>query len=152
MEKSEKIIQPELPLNNPATKSSLVSERYWWKVVALCFVGWVLIYADRTILNPVMPQIAAAFHINDAQLGLINSIFFLTYALSQMPFGILAEKVGRKTMITIGFLLFGLMTLFSGIVASFGMFLIVRALPGLVKEVTTVPNMPFQVRQFHYPS
>lgn len=99
-----------------------------------------------------MPQIAAAFHINDAQLGLINSIFFLTYALSQMPFGILAEKVGRKTMITIGFLLFGLMTLFSGIVASFGMFLIVRALPGLVKEVTTVPNMPFQVRQFHYPS
>lgn len=133
MEKSEKIIQPELPLNNPATKSSLVSERYWWKVVALCFVGWVLIYADRTILNPVMPQIAAAFHINDAQLGLINSIFFLTYALSQMPFGILAEKVGRKTMITIGFLLFGLMTLFSGIVASFGMFLIVRATAGLGK-------------------
>ena len=119
------------PKNITITPSSRLSEHYWWRVVALCFVGWVLIYADRTILNPVMPQIAAEFHINNAQLGLINSVFFLTYALFQMPFGILADKLGRRLMITLGFLLFGLMTLFSGIVASFGMFLIVRAVAGL---------------------
>ena len=130
MEKSSNVMRSN-PKNITIAPLLRLSEHYWWRVVALCFVGWVLIYADRTILNPVMPQIAAEFHINNAQLGLINSVFFLTYALSQMPFGILADKLGRRLMITLGFLLFGLMTLFSGIVASFGTFLIIRAVAGL---------------------
>lgn len=108
-----------------------VSERYWWKVVALCFLGWVLIYADRTILNPVMPKIAATFGINDAQLGLISSVFFLTYALAQIPFGILADKIGRRTVIIFGFILFSAMTFVSGLVATFGIFLVIRAIAGL---------------------
>lgn len=108
-----------------------VSEQYWWKVVALCFLGWVLIYADRTILNPVMPKIAATFGINDAQLGLISSVFFLTYALAQMPFGILADKIGRRTVIVFGFVLFSAMTFVSGIVTTFAIFLVVRAIAGL---------------------
>lgn len=33
-----------------------VSEKYWWKLVALFFLGWILMYADRTILNPVIGQ------------------------------------------------------------------------------------------------
>ena len=68
-----------------------VSERYWWKVVALCFAGWVLMYADRTILNPVMGKIAEQFNLNNTQLGALNSIFFLTYAIMQIP-GLLLQN------------------------------------------------------------
>ncbi|WP_311408119.1 MFS transporter [Liquorilactobacillus uvarum] len=114
-----------------SVNNSAVSERYWWKVVALCFTGWILIYADRTILNPVMPEIAKTFHIDNAQLGLISSVFFLAYTLLQMPFGILADKIGKRIMITFGFILFGVMTFLSGIVSAFGIFLIVRAIAGL---------------------
>ncbi|MCH4170307.1 MAG: MFS transporter [Lactobacillus sp.] len=120
-----------LTLPTPRYKTVTVSSHYWWQVVAICFLGWVLIYADRTILNPVMPQIASAFHINNTQLGLMNSIFFLTYALAQLPFGMIADKIGRRYMITLGFLIFGLMTFFSGIVSAFGAFLVVRATAGL---------------------
>ena len=69
-------------------KAMNVSERYWWKVVALCFFGWILMYADRTILNPVMGKIGEQFNLNNTQLGALNSIFFLTYAIMQIPFGI----------------------------------------------------------------
>ncbi|WP_281165191.1 MFS transporter [Liquorilactobacillus sicerae] len=114
-----------------SSNGSKVSERYWWKVVVLCFLGWILIYADRTILNPVMPQIAKTFQLNNAQLGLISSVFFLAYTLFQVPFGILADKVGRRIMITLGFILFAVMTFFSGIVTAFGTFLIIRAMAGI---------------------
>ncbi len=122
---------PTFDSTNSKPNISEVSTRYWWKVVALCFTGWVLIYADRTILNPVMPLISKTFHINDSELGLISSIFFLTYAIAQIPFGELGDRIGRRFVITFGFIVFGAMTFFSGIVAAFGTFLIVRAIAGL---------------------
>jgi len=107
-----------------------VSQKYWWKVVALCFFGWILMYGDRTILNPVQTQIAAQYHINNTQLGLANSIFFLAYAITQIPFGMLGDKFGRRLVIMIGFLVFGAMTGLTGLATTFGVFLIFRIIAG----------------------
>ena len=111
--------------------ATYVSERYWWKTVALFFVGWVLMYADRTILNPIMPQIAKEFNLSNTQLGLVSSVFFLTYAITQIPFGVIGDKYGRKVVISIGFVFMGIATFFSGILSGFGMFMIFRALTGV---------------------
>lgn len=108
-----------------------VSERYWWKVVALCFAGWILMYADRTILNPVMGQIGEQFGLNNAQLGLVNSIFFLAYAITQIPSGMLGDKFGRKLVISLGFILFGVTTYLSGVASAFGIFMLFRVLTGV---------------------
>ncbi len=110
--------------------ATYVSEKYWWKTVTLFFFGWVLMYADRTILNPLMPQIAKEFSLNNSQLGLVSSFFFLTYAVTQIPFGVIGDKYGRKMVISIGFVIMGITTYFSGILSGFGMFMIFRALTG----------------------
>jgi len=112
-------------------KAMNVSERYWWKVVALCFAGWVLMYADRTILNPVMGKIAEQFNLNNTQLGALNSIFFLTYAIMQIPFGIAGDIVGRRIVIALGFVLFGAGTFLSGIAGGIGILMIYRAITGI---------------------
>ncbi|MBU3144881.1 MFS transporter [Clostridium sp. CF012] len=112
-------------------KAMPVSEKYWWKVVALCFLGWIVMYADRTILNPVMGQIGKQFSLSNAQLGIISSVFFLAYAVTQIPFGIIGDKFGRKLVIALGFILFGITTYFSGLAVSFGVFLIFRILTGI---------------------
>lgn len=108
-----------------------VGERYWWKVVALCFFGWILMYADRTILNPVMGKIGAEFGLNNAELGLVNSVFFLAYAVTQIPFGVLGDKYGRKLVISLGFLLFGAATYLSGVATGIGVFMLFRVLAGI---------------------
>lgn len=125
MEQVKKGVVPE------RYKPTEVSNKYWWKVVTLFTLGWALMYADRTILNPIMPQLAQEFNLNNSQLGLINSVFFLTYAVTQIPFGVIGDKYGRKLVITIGFILFGTMTFFSGIASGFGIFMIFRALTGV---------------------
>jgi MFS transporter len=112
-------------------KAMNVSERYWWKVVALCFFGWILMYADRTILNPVMGKIGEQFNLNNTQLGALNSIFFLTYAIMQIPFGIAGDIVGRRIVIALGFILFGAGTFLSGIAGGIGILMIYRAITGV---------------------
>lgn len=108
-----------------------VSERYWWKVVALCFAGWILMYADRTILNPVMGQIGEQFGLNNAQLGLVSSVFFLAYAITQIPSGMMGDKFGRKLVISLGFILFGVTTYLSGVASAFVVFMLFRVLTGI---------------------
>lgn len=112
-------------------KAANVSERYWWKAVALSFVGWILIYGDRTILNPIQGQIGKTFGLSNAQLGLISSVFFLAYAIAQIPLGSIGNKLGRRLVIMAGFILCGVATYVSGIATGFGMFLIIRVLAGI---------------------
>lgn len=108
-----------------------VGNSYWMKVVAIFFVGWILMYATRTIFNPIMGVIGEQFGLSNTQLGLANSIFFLTYAVAQIPFGVIGDKIGRKLVIAIGFILLAVMTYFSGLVTTFVMFLVIRALAGI---------------------
>ncbi|CAH0119083.1 Hexuronate transporter [Paenibacillus sp. CECT 9249] len=104
---------------------------YYWKVILVFTLGWVFMYADRTILNPVMPILAREFGINNAQLGLINSVFFLAYAILQIPSGTLGDRLGRKNVLVPGYILFGISTAFTGIVNSFFLLLIARIVTGI---------------------
>lgn len=108
-----------------------VSDTYWIKVVAIFFIGWILMYATRTIFNPIMGIVGEEFGLSNTQLGLANSIFFLTYAIAQIPFGIVGDKIGRKLVITVGFLLLAVATYFTGLATTFILFLVIRAIAGI---------------------
>ena len=70
-------------------KVEKVNQNYWIRLVFLFFLGWILMYATRTIFNPIMGNVGEEFGLTNTDLGLANSIFFLTYAVAQIPFGIL---------------------------------------------------------------
>ncbi|CAH0319174.1 putative sulfoacetate transporter SauU [Peribacillus sp. Bi96] len=100
-------------------------------VIFLFFLGWVFMYADRNILSPVMGSIGDEWGLDNSQLGLMSTVFFAAYALMQIPTGFLADKFGRVRVLVLGYILFGVGTYFSGLAASFGIFLLMRALTGL---------------------
>lgn len=99
--------------------------------IFLFFLGWVFMYADRNILSPVMGSIGEEWSLNQTQLGLMSTVFFAAYAFMQIPTGILADKFGRVKVLVIGFIVFGIGTYLSGASATFGIFLMMRALTGL---------------------
>ena len=57
----------------------------WWVMVFLFWLGWVFMYADRTVLNPVMGELEKEFGLSGTQLGVLNSVFYFSYALLQVP-------------------------------------------------------------------
>ena len=65
---------------------------YRFVVLALIFIVYAINYADRTNIGAVLPFIIDEFHINNFEAGAIASMFFLGYALSQIPAGFLSPK------------------------------------------------------------
>jgi MFS family permease len=104
--------------------------RYWHLVLGAFFLGWIFMYADRTVLSPVLSSIGAEWRLSTDQLGLISSLFFLAYAALQIPTGVLADRYGRMILLVPGYLLFGLTTALSALAPSYGAFLALGALTG----------------------
>ena len=100
-------------------------------VTVLFSLGWVFMYADRNILSPVMSVIQEQWGLNKGQLGLMSTVFFLTYALMQIPTGYLADRIGRVKVVVAGYVVFGIGTILSGFAPGFMVFLLMRAFTGI---------------------
>src|SRR3712207_6812399 len=110
-----------------------------WTVL---FLGWVVSYADRTLTGPViswMIQNKAGFigdAANPATLGgLVGSMFFLGYMLTQYPGGRLGDRFGHREMIIVSLLAAAVLTVVSGLVAGLVAFVAARVLTGLGEGV-----------------
>ncbi|HCR58189.1 MAG TPA: MFS transporter [Raoultella sp.] len=102
----------------------------WWVTIFLFWLGWIFMYADRTVLNPVMGELEKEFGLSGTQLGLMNSVFYFSYALLQIPAGILGDKIGKKKVLIPGFLLFGAFTAVTGWAKSWSTLLFARVVTG----------------------
>lgn len=91
----------------------------------------MFINANKYFLNPILGEIGLEYNLNNTQLGLVNSIFFLTYTIAQIPAGAFSDKFGRKKLLVTGFIIYGILTGVSGLMAGFTGFLVARALAGL---------------------
>lgn len=106
---------------------------HWLRTCVLFFLGWVFMYADRSILSPVQEDVRNHFDLSNAQVGLVSSVFFIVYVLMQVPSGVLGDRVGRVRLIFVGFCIFAVATALTGVVGlgtSFGLLLLARALAG----------------------
>ncbi|MGY1690814.1 MFS transporter [Geodermatophilus sp. SYSU D01105] len=113
--------------------------RALWAVLLL---GWVVSYADRTVTGPViawMIETESGF-IGDASNpatvgGLVGSMFFLGYMLTQYPGGRLGDRYGHREMIVVSLLAAAVLTVVSGLVAGLVAFVAARVLTGLGEGV-----------------
>jgi len=109
---------------------------------AVLLLGWVVSYSDRTVTGPViawMIENKAGF-IGDAANpatvgGLVGSMFFLGYMLTQYPGGRLGDRFGHREMIIVSLLTAAAMTIVSGLMAGLVAFVAARVLTGLGEGV-----------------
>ncbi|MGE5654787.1 MAG: MFS transporter [Bacillota bacterium] len=113
---------------------------YWQRLVALFFGGWVMLYVNRTILPPLMQTLRELWNLNQTQLGLINSLFFLMYTVLQIPAGILADRYGRKHVLVPGYLIHGIGAALGGFAGGFTSFMGARVLTGLFQGSYYAPH------------
>src|ERR1700676_2840321 len=71
-----------------------------WKIFLLMLFLISINYIDRASLSVAMPLIAKEFSLSPAMQGLILSSFFWTYALMQVPGGMLADRFKPRIVIT----------------------------------------------------
>ncbi|KES18333.1 Sugar phosphate permease [Gilliamella apicola SCGC AB-598-I20] len=103
---------------------------YWLKLVIIFFLGWIVIYAGRSVLSPLVGELQTQFGLTKAATGGIMSLFFLAYTLFQIPSGILGDKIGRKRVLVTGFSLYAIFIAAIYFAPSFTIFLILWMLTG----------------------
>src|SRR5437016_14387557 len=121
---------------NAMAGSGLPTYNYKRLWVWLC-VGWIVSSADRVITGPVvtwMIEHKVAFMATDrpyALGGLIGSIFFAGYMLTQFPGGYVGDRHGHRTVLSISLFAAAVATLISGLAGVLIAFIAARILTGL---------------------
>jgi MFS family permease len=95
-----------------------------------CFGGWTLDAMDVMIFSFVIPSIIVAFHITNADAGLIGTVTLLTSAFGGWIAGILADRFGRVRVLQITVVWFALFTLLCGFAQNYWQLFTLRALMG----------------------
>ena len=101
-------------------------------------------YIDRYVLASVLPKIGEQFHRGKGEIGLLMSMFLITYTLTAPVFGWLGDRWSRWKLIAIGVIIWSLAsggTGLAGLAMSFGLMLATRAVIG-VGEAAYGPAAP----------
>lgn len=107
------------------------------RVWLLLFLAWTVAYADRSITGPMVSWMIAnhagflATGYPYALGGIVGSMFFAGYMLTQFPAGYLGDRYGRKAMIVISTLWSGVLTAASGVASTVLAFVGFRVATGL---------------------
>ena len=88
-------------------------------------------FADRQVLNPLVPLLRLHFGLSDAQLGSLQWVLLVVLALASIPSGYLADRFNEPKIICFGVLFWSLAAVASGLAPSFAFLFVARGLVGI---------------------
>lgn len=100
---------------------------YKWLVLVLFWLIFFLNQADRQVIFSVFPLVKSEMALNDAQLGLLASIFFWVFGLTAPVAGMIGDYVSRRWIVITALCAWSGATLASGFAGSLATLAILRA-------------------------
>src|SRR5574340_785791 len=121
-----------------------------WGIIGLLSLGAIIAYVDRMNLSVVLAlaEVKQAFGLTDISRGTLNSAFFWSYAVLQIPAGWLVDRYGVKVPYALGFLLWSLVSAATGFAESLWLLLVLRVMLGIGESVVTPASMRWI--RFHF--
>jgi len=124
-----------------------------WLALLAAVLAFSFTFISRFTWAPLMGTVMTEFSINNAQAGLYMTAFFAGYCITQIPGGIMADKLQPKYILIIATLMSGVCTALMGTISGYSMGLAVRVANGLFAGVImsscskiVIANFPAQER------
>ena len=111
-------------------------------MLSLVFINVVINYLDRTNLSVAAPLLADDLQLSPAQLGWIFSAFGWSYALLQIPGGLVADRFGPRVLYAFCLITWSLVTVGQGFVRGFSALFGLRLATGVFEA----PSYPINNR------
>lgn len=112
--------------------------RLRWRIAGLIGSGVLINYFDRISISVAGPQLQQAFNLSPTDLGLLFSAFFWSYALLQIPAGLILDRFGVTWIGRWGAFLWGVASLISACATGFAGIFAARMLLGIAEA----PSFP----------
>ncbi|HJX84518.1 MAG TPA: MFS transporter [Candidatus Angelobacter sp.] len=91
----------------------------------------ILNYVDRNVLFGVQPLIKAEFHVTDAQIGTLTSVFFFAYMIAAPLIGWMGDRFPRKHIVVLGIALWSGFTFLTWLVHDYNQLLLRHTIVGI---------------------
>src|SRR5580700_3952198 len=109
-----------------------IPHRRWW-IGVLLGSGVLVNYFDRINLSVAAPQLQQEFGLDPEQVGLMFSVFFWSYALLQIPVGVVLDRWGVMPIGRIGAALWSVATALTALAGGVGGIIAARVLLGIAE-------------------
>ncbi len=100
--------------------------RVRYSIVALAVAINLICYTDRSCISIAGPGIQKEFGFSPTQMGLVYSIFSLSYFLGQTPWGLAADRRGARGLVTMAIVGWSIFTGMTAVAWSFASLLAIR--------------------------
>jgi EmrB/QacA subfamily drug resistance transporter len=100
-----------------------------WPLLLICCAQFVLTL-DFSIVNVALPSIQRELHVTPASLQWIVTGYALTFGSLLLTGGRIGDLTGRRRLLMVGLVLFGLTSLVAGIATSFAVLVVARFFQG----------------------
>ena len=127
-------------MHEPRLPASM--RRMRWAALILCAAAIAINYLDRSTISIANPEIRKEFNISSAEFGALQSAWSLAFAISQIPVGLLIDRIGPSMLLGISMILWSIAVAAGGFASTYNQLLIARAILG----VTESPAYPTAVR------
>jgi MFS transporter, FSR family, fosmidomycin resistance protein len=105
-------------------------------------------HTSNSLLNPLLPLIRDAFALSYAQSGFAVSAYSLSLGLSNGPIGLLADRIGSRTVIVVGLVLTGLVSVALAQAGEYAQLLILLLALGIISGTYHAPAAALIARSF----
>jgi ACS family glucarate transporter-like MFS transporter len=112
--------------------------RYWVVVFALALA--MIMYIQRVAISAAAPYITKEFNLTNTEMGWVFSAFAASYALMEIPMGLMGDKLGVRRILTQVVLLWSLFTALTGAAWNLASLLVIRFMFG-TGEAGCFPNL-----------
>ena len=108
-----------------------------WAIILLLAVGALIAYVDRTSISAAIASkpFKEHFQLTDLGRGWLNSAFFWSYAVLQVPMGIVVDRYGVKWPYTISFVVWCVASMLTATTTALAGLIIMRLLIGAAEAV-----------------
>jgi MFS family permease len=106
-----------------------------WAIVGLLFTASLINYFDRATISFGLPLISKELHLGPEAKGVLLSAFFWSYALMQIPMGVLADRVNLRWLYAASFTLWSVSQGLIGFASGLGTLIAFRVLLGIGEAI-----------------
>lgn len=127
-----KLFKPAPHIPEIADSEEVKANYKYWRIRILysMFIGYAFYYFTRKSFTFAMPGIMQELHLDKSELGLMGSVFALTYGISKFISGIVSDQSNPRYFMAFGLILTGIVNIFFGMSSSLLLFAIFWGLNG----------------------
>ena len=121
-----------------------------WLIVALLSIGAIIAFCSRTNISAALayPPFVEHFHLSNVDRGVLNSAFFWSYMVLQIPTGWLVDRYGVKIPYAISFVVWCLASAATGLTRSVAELATLRVITGAGEAIVTPASFRWMRQHF----